>query len=128
MENAHLPQRNILSGVCPLRLIRKGLFRFILFTVFFSALVVAWLGFGQRGFIHLYRMEKEKQSYIDRIRNLEAENRALLDEIDRLLNDHDYLESVARRELGFVKSDEVLYRFAQQEDEMRFGEQTKDPD
>jgi len=111
-----------------LRLVRKGLFRFALFTVFFSALVVAWLGFGQRGFIHLYRMEKEKQSYIDRIRNLEAENRTLLDEIDRLLNDHDYLESVARRELGFVKNDEVLYRFARQEDEMRFGEQTKNPD
>jgi len=96
--------------------------KLILFAVFFSALVVGWLGFGQRGFIHLYRMEKEKQSYIDRIWALEAENHALLDEIDRLLNDRDYVESVARRELGFVKDDEVLYRFAQQEDEMTFSE------
>ena len=110
-----------------MRLVRKGLFRFALFTVFFAALVVAWLGFGQRGFIHLYRMEKEKQSYIDRIRKLEAENRALLDEIDRLLNDHDYVESVARRELGFVRDDEILYRFAQQEDGMPFSERTRDP-
>jgi cell division protein FtsB len=109
-----------------LRLARKGLFKLILFAVFFSALVVAWLGFGQRGFIHLYRMEKEKQSYIDRIRKLETENRSLLDEIDRLLNDHDYVESVARRELGFVKDDEVLYRFAQQEDEMTFSDRTEE--
>ncbi len=100
-----------------MRLARKGLFKFMLFTVSFAALVVAWLGFGQRGFIHLYRMEKEKQSYIDRIRKLEAENRTLLDEIERLLNDNDYLETVARRELGFVRQDEVLYRFAHQEDE-----------
>ena len=110
-----------------MRLFHKGLFKLILFTIFFSALVVGWLGFGQRGFIHLYRMEKEKQNYIDRIRKLEAENRTLLDEIDRLLNDHDYVESVARRELGFVKDDEVLYRFAEQEDEMSFSERQKDP-
>ena len=108
-----------------MRLARKGLFKFIFFTLFFSVLVVAWLGFGRRGFIHLYRMEKEKQSYIDRIRKLEAENRTLLDEIDRLLNDKDYVVSVARRELGFIKNDEVLYRFAQQEDGMTFVERTK---
>ena len=108
-----------------MRLARNGLFKFIVFTLFFSALVVAWLGFGQRGFIHLYHMEKEKQSYIDRIRKLDTENRTLLDEIDRLLNDHDYVVSVARRELGFVKDDEVLYRFAQQEDEMTFSDRTK---
>jgi cell division protein FtsB len=121
------PQQNLLSGVCILHLKRKGLFKPILFTFCFSALVVVWLGFGERGFIHLYRMEKERQSYIDRIRKLEAENRALLDEIDRLLNDHDYVESVARRELGFVKNDEVLYRFAQQEEEQTLSETTKDP-
>jgi cell division protein FtsB len=105
---------------------RKGLFKLIFFTVFFCALVVAWLGFGQRGFVHLYRMDKEKQNYIDRIRKLESENSALLDEIDRLLNDHDYIESVARRELGFVRDDEVLYRFAQQEDEMTFVDRAED--
>ena len=111
-----------------MRLVHKGLFKLILFTVFFSVFVVAWLGFGQRGFIHLYRMDKEKQNYIDRIRKLEAENSALLDEIDILLNDHDYVESVARRELGFIKDDEVLYRFAQQEDGMPLDERTKDSD
>jgi cell division protein FtsB len=76
---------------------------------------MAWLGFGQRGFLHLYRMEKKRQTYIERIRKIENENQAIIEEIRRLNTDTAYLESVARKELGLVKEDEILYRFSKRE-------------
>ena len=77
--------------------------------------MAAWLGFGERGFIHLYRMEKDRQAHIERIRKLEKENQTLLEEIKRLRTDKEYLESVARTELGLLKDNEVLYRFSGEE-------------
>jgi cell division protein FtsB len=77
--------------------------------------MAAWLGFGERGFIHLYRMEKDRQAHVARIQTLEKENQALLEEIKRLRTDKDYLESVARTELGLVKDNEILYRFNRKE-------------
>lgn len=72
--------------------------------------VVAWLAFGERGFIYLYRMETERQSYSDKVRLLAKENEALLEEIRRLRSDPRYLEAVVRRELGLIKGNEVIYR------------------
>ncbi|MBN2123973.1 MAG: septum formation initiator family protein [Deltaproteobacteria bacterium] len=76
--------------------------------------MIAWLGFGERGFIHLYRMEKERQAHLERITKIEEENRRLLEEIDRLRHDREYIEAMARRELGLIKDNEVLYRFDRQ--------------
>lgn len=73
--------------------------------------ITAWLGFGDRGFIHLHRMEKERNKYEEKIRQLEKENAQLLEEIDRLHNDKEYIESIARKELGLVREDEIIYRF-----------------
>ena len=41
---------------------KKGFLKITLFTLLFLGLMIAWLGFGERGFIHLYRMEKERQA------------------------------------------------------------------
>jgi cell division protein FtsB len=95
----------------PLALTRKEAFKLTALGLLFLALMVAWLGFGERGFIHLYKIEKERQAYVEKIRELEQENRQLLDEIHRLRSDRDYIESQGRRELGFLKEGEVLYRF-----------------
>jgi cell division protein FtsB len=89
----------------------KNILKFSLLTLLFVGLVVAWLGFGERGFIHLYRMDRERQAYQEKIDKLERENRDLLDEIQRLRSDRDYVENLGRRELGLVKEDEVMYRF-----------------
>ena len=89
----------------------KGFLKFSLLTLLFLGLVAAWLGFGERGFIHLYRMDLERQAYIERINKLERENRELLDEIQRLRSDREYVESLGRRDLGLLKEDELMYRF-----------------
>jgi cell division protein FtsB len=93
---------------------KKDVLKFSFITLVFLALIVAWLGFGERGFIHLYRMEKERQAYLTKIRNLEKQNRQLLEQINQLHTDKDYIESVARRELGLVKEDEVIYKISRE--------------
>jgi len=89
----------------------KNILKFSLFALLFLGLVVAWLGFGERGFIHLYRMDRERQAYLEKINKLERENRELLDEIQRLRSDREYVENLGRREMGLVKEDELMYRF-----------------
>jgi cell division protein FtsB len=89
----------------------RNILKFSLLALVFLGLVVAWLGFGERGFIHLYRMDRERQTYLDKINKLEQQNRELLDEIKHLRSDRDYVESLGRRELGLVKDDELMYRF-----------------
>lgn len=73
--------------------------------------VTAWLAFGKRGFVQLYRMETERQDSVAKIRQLAEENQALMDEISRFRTDMTYVESVARRELGLIRENEVVYRF-----------------
>ncbi|NQU13434.1 MAG: septum formation initiator family protein [Desulfobacteraceae bacterium] len=77
--------------------------------------IVAWLGFGEQGLIHLYRTEMERQAHMDKIRRLAGENQDLLEEIDRLRTDMKYVESVARRQLNLIKENEVIYRFEKKE-------------
>ena len=74
--------------------------------------ILGWLGFSDHGFIHLYRTELERQAYIERIRQLTEENQALLEEINRLRTDEEYVESVARKQFNMVKPNEVIYRFS----------------
>jgi cell division protein FtsB len=89
----------------------KNILKFSLLALLFLGLVVAWLGFGERGFIHLYQMDRERQTYLEKIKVLERENQDLLDEIRLLRSDRDYVENLGRREMGFVKEDEIIYRF-----------------
>jgi cell division protein FtsB len=84
---------------------KKEFIKIFCLILLFLGLIVAWLAFGDRGFYHLYKMEKE------RIRALEEENQKLMDEIERLRSDKAYIESEARKELGLLKENEVIYRF-----------------
>jgi cell division protein FtsB len=99
-----------------LSLTRKEALKLTTFAFLFLALMVAWLGFGERGFIHLYKMDKERRTYVAKIQELEQENEELLEEIHRLRSDRSYIEALGRRELGLVKKGEILYRFKKEEE------------
>lgn len=73
--------------------------------------IVAWLAFGEQGLIHLYRIEMERQAYVDRIHQLTQEKQALMEEVQRLKTDMKHIESVARKELNLIKENEIIYRF-----------------
>ena len=57
-------------------------------------------------------MDKERQNYLDKISELEQTNAELMNQIRRLREDRDYIETVARRELGLVKENELIIKFS----------------
>ena len=56
-------------------------------------------------------MQKEKEQSGALIEELKEKNKELIAEIRRLKGDPRYLESVARKELGLVRDNEIIYRF-----------------
>ena len=110
-HSLHIPfeSNNMKSTSIPS--LKKRFLKFSLLALLFFGLIIGWLGFGEHGFIHLYRMEEERQAYVEKIRELERKNQELLKEIHLLRNDKEYIESLARRELGLIKDNEILYRF-----------------
>jgi cell division protein FtsB len=90
---------------------KKAFFKFLIISSLFLGLVIAWLGFGEKGFFNLAKMEKERQAYFERIQQLKNENQELRNEIERLRIDDQYIETIARKELGLIKENETLYRF-----------------
>ena len=61
---------------------------------------------------HLHRDRDEMQQ---RLLDLKGENDKLKREITALQSDRRYLESIARRDFGLVRSNEVIYQFPPQE-------------
>ena len=103
-------------GVIILSLTKTGFLK-LTFLILFLGLIVGWLGFGKRGFVHLHKMEKEREAYLETIVKLERKKQSLLDEIERLRTDKEYIESLARRELGLIKDNEILYRFVREKED-----------
>ena len=108
---------------------KKKFLTFSFLAILFVALMAAWLGFGERGFIHLYHMEREREASLAKIEMLKKENKKLIEEIERLRNDTEYIETLGRRELGLVREDEILYQFLDPEKKARLsqGNEGKQP-
>ena len=114
-------------GVVILSLNKSKLLKLAL-LVLFLFFIIGWLSFGKRGFIHLYKMDKEREAYLKRIGDLEQEHQSLLEEITRLRTDKAHIESLARRELGLIKDDEILYRFVREKDTQHSSKTGEDED
>jgi cell division protein FtsB len=99
------------EGRNPLGWKKRDFLQIMILSLVLISLAVAWLGFGERGFVHLHRMERERQTYLEKIHQLEQQNHELMAEIQRLRTDREYMESMGRRELGLIKNDEIIYRF-----------------
>jgi len=74
-----------------------GLFLLLMFTLF-----------GENGFVDLNRLKAERDTIIKKNTELIQENLSLSREIERLKNDPEYVENVARKELGVIGKGEVV--------------------
>jgi cell division protein FtsB len=89
----------------------------ILILVLFLFLIFGFFTFfGDKGIIHLLRLQKEWGRIKEANVKIEEENRKLREEVKRLQYEKRYLEEIARKELGMVKEGEVIYQFDPQED------------
>lgn len=90
--------------------IGKGKKYFIPLLLFVVIIVLLTI-FGDRGLVRVYKLSKENNSMKDYNAKIKAENSAMREEIERLKTDDKYIEMIARKELGMVGKDEVVYRF-----------------
>ncbi|WP_051184669.1 FtsB family cell division protein [Desulfatiglans anilini] len=92
-----------------------GLLKIPLLAVSIIAPILLWLGLGSEGFLRLYQARQDRDAQREINDRLSQENRALMDEINRLETDMLYLETIARKELNLLKENEIIYRFDKKE-------------
>jgi cell division protein FtsB len=84
-------------------------------AVLFSFLFV--IGLGDRGAVDLYQLHLRKVGLDKSNLELKKKNRALYRSIQRLKHDPEFIENIARSELGMVGKDEVVYQFRKKKHE-----------
>ena len=66
--------------------------------------------FGKKGLVDLYKLKKAYAEVVEANKEIARENKSFLNEINRLKNDLSYVESVARKDLGFVTKEEIIFQ------------------
>ena len=79
-------------------------------TAFMLAALFCFTIFSEHGLVDLNLLKQERDSLHEANEKLTRENLTLSVEIDRLENDPDYIEDVARRELGMIRKDELILK------------------
>ena len=80
-----------------------------IFCAMFILLLVVIL--GDKGWLELRRLQHAHQSLIKGNAVLTVENSKMYEKIDRLKDDPAYIEDIARRELGMIRSNELIFKF-----------------
>ncbi len=83
-------------------------FKMVLLVVFVAAV---WLVASPYGLIRLYKLREEKSRLMVAMSQIEETNALLKQNIDRFENDKKFRERMVRRELGWLKDGERIYRF-----------------
>jgi cell division protein FtsB len=84
--------------------------------------------FGDKGILHLLRVQKELARIKQTNAKIEEENRRLREEVSRLQHEKRYIEEIARKELGMVKEGEVIYQFETPNEEKQNSKKNKTND
>jgi cell division protein FtsB len=82
------------------------------------AFILFFTIFGERGLLRIYHLNKEKQEVQLRMDVIKGDNLKLVREVDALKNDRRYLESIARKDFGMVRKNEIIYQFPQKSEQM----------
>ncbi|RMF88412.1 MAG: septum formation initiator family protein [Nitrospinota bacterium] len=78
-------------------------------SLLLSLLLVGMAVFGDQGILQVYFLEQDLQEMRQRLQLLQQENRALWQEIHALKHDPDYIEKIAREELGLARPGEIIF-------------------
>jgi len=87
--------------------------RLLKITIALVLIALLWVLFSPRaGVLALLKHRSELKQLQQQTLALEKENARLQDEIDRMQNDTEYLEEVARKDYGLVRKNELIYDFS----------------
>ncbi len=82
-------------------------------AILFLVLLLLLIIFGDKGIVDLQRLKADREDLIGLNMRIERKNQELFREVNRLKSDPDYIESIARRELGLVGKKEVIFKSRQ---------------
>jgi cell division protein FtsB len=85
----------------------KGYLTVVVFIVMMGLFTI----YGDRGLLHLSRLNHEIKRMETTNESFREENKALKKEIFLLKNNREYLEETIRKEVGLVRKNEVVYQF-----------------
>ncbi|MBW1899180.1 MAG: septum formation initiator family protein [Deltaproteobacteria bacterium] len=77
-----------------------------IFVLLFAVII-----FSKNGYMAFHRLKQEELAWINENKKIEAENLKLYHKIERLKHDPEYIENVARQELGMTGKDEIIIKF-----------------
>ena len=80
-------------------LVILGLFSLLLFIMF-----------SDNGLADLFKLKSERDRLLQENARLQRENLDMYRTIERLKNDPEYIESIARKELGMIRRDEIILK------------------
>lgn len=80
-----------------------------------GVVVVLVIFFSHRGLYQVYRLRHERLRLEEENARLAAENSRLARTIDRLQHDPELIQDLIRRELNFVKKNEVIFQLPPEE-------------
>ena len=75
------------------------------------AFILFFTVFGERGLLRIYEMKQEKHRIEHTASELQLENQKMRLAIEALRNDRHQVERIARKELGLVHTNEIIYKF-----------------
>ena len=87
---------------------KEGIFLSIAGLLLFPLLF--FIIFGEHGYIDLNVLKSERDQFVEKNELLTQKNISLSTEIDRLKHDPQYIENIARQELGMVAEDELILK------------------
>ncbi|MFQ5736770.1 MAG: septum formation initiator family protein [Thermodesulfobacteriota bacterium] len=73
-------------------------------------LIAGFAVFGDKGLLDVYKLKRERDGIISYNRALEKENATLERDIRLLKTDKRYIGFIARKELGMIGKNEIVYK------------------
>jgi cell division protein FtsB len=83
--------------------------------------------FGETGALHMLKARRHKADLERQVAEKQEINRALKQEINLLKTDRNYIEALARQELGMVGDGEVVYQFPSEKTDSDKGKKLPPP-
>lgn len=87
---------------------KQQVFLCLAILVLFSMLLL--ILFGDHGVADLNLLRSERDALVEKNEKLARENLLVYDKINRLETDLEYIENVARQELGLIGKDELILK------------------
>ncbi len=78
--------------------------------VLFFAVVFFLIIFSKNGVLDLHHLNREKQSLLHSVDEIERSNQVLIKEINLLKHDLDYIAHFAKHELGMAAENDLVFR------------------